>query len=151
MTSVRLRLLILALLPLVVLMPLLLWFAVNRWAANYDNLLTANVESDLRIAEQYLGQILTTTGRDVQALANSTRFASAASRSDNAFATFLKDERDTLGLDFLHYLPRETAMIEPQSWPVIANALQRCSITRMDIFSGAKLSEIDPGISARAR
>ena len=45
-----------------VLMPLLLLLAVNRWSANYDNLLITNVQSDLRIADQYLQRILTTTG-----------------------------------------------------------------------------------------
>ena len=52
--SVRLRLLALALLPLAVLMPLLLLLGMTRWTADYDEVLIANVESDLRIAEQYL-------------------------------------------------------------------------------------------------
>ena len=71
MKSVRLRLLILALLPLVVLMPALLAVAVGRWSANYDALLITNVETDLRVADQYVQRILTTTGGDVTALARS--------------------------------------------------------------------------------
>ncbi|MBZ0122989.1 MAG: two-component sensor histidine kinase, partial [Roseovarius sp.] len=78
MRSVRLRLLILALTPLMVLMPLLLALVVSRWSASYDALLIANVDSDLRIAEQYLGQILETTGKDVEGLAGSVGFARGA-------------------------------------------------------------------------
>ena len=51
--SVRLGLLLLALLPLAVLMPLLLTLAMARWNADYDAVLIAKVESDLRIAEQF--------------------------------------------------------------------------------------------------
>ena len=64
--SVRLRLLILALLPLIVLLPLLLGVGINRWAARYDALLIANVASDLRIAEQYLRRNLDSSETDVQ-------------------------------------------------------------------------------------
>ena len=52
--SVRLKLLVLALAPLGVLLPLLMFFAMARWTADYDELLIAKVDSDLRIAEQYL-------------------------------------------------------------------------------------------------
>lgn len=151
MTSVRLRLLILALLPLVVLMPLLLWFAVNRWAANYDNLLIANVESDLRIAEQYLQQILTTTGNDVEALATSTRFAATAGQSDTAFKQFLDAERAALDLDFLYYLPLGQAQRLQQTWPVIAAATRGGGATQIDIFSGEDLAKINPTLAHQAR
>lgn len=151
MTSVRLRLLILALLPLVVLLPLLLWFAVSRWAANYDNLLIANVESDLRIAEQYLDQILATTGGDVAALARSTRFREAMAGPGSGMAGFLDTERGALGLDFLYYLPEPSAQAAAETWPVIATALKGGSATEIDILSGERLAGIDPALAARAR
>ncbi len=150
MTSVRLRLLILALLPLVVLLPLLLWLAVSRWAANYDNLLIANVESDLRIAEQYLDQILSTTGGDVAALARSTRFQKAMDGPGPRMARFLDTERRGLGLDFLYYLPDAPAR-DAETWPVIATALKGGSATEIDILSGDQLAGVDPGLAARAR
>ena len=43
LASVRLRLLIMALLPLIVLMPLLLFLGMSRWSRDYDELLIANV------------------------------------------------------------------------------------------------------------
>ena len=151
MTSVRLRLLILALLPLVVLMPLLLALAVNRWSANYDNLLIENVESDLRIARQYLAQIIDTTGDDVDALARSVAFRDAAALPDPAFAAYLAERREALALDFLHYLPREPAREAGARWPVIAAATRGGRATAIDIFSGADLAALSPDLADRAR
>ena len=151
MTSVRLRLLILALLPLVVLLPLLLALAVGRWAANYDELLIRNVESDLRIAEQYLDQILETTGRDVAALARSAQLAQASGLSAQGFQAFLTSERARLGLDFLYHLPRPALKDAARAWPVIAAAKAGGNATEIDIFSPRHLRDIDPKLAARAR
>ncbi len=154
MTSVRLRLLILALLPLVVLMPLLLFVAVNRWSANFDNLLITNVASDLRIAEQYLQRILTTTGKDVQSLAQSRRFDEVARAQPGALAEFLTEQRAALGFDFLYYLPRSSAGPLAEAWPVIGAAVQGKAATEIDIFSPADLAALPqtgPDLAARAQ
>lgn len=151
MTSVRLRLLILALLPLMVLMPLLLAFAVNRWSSNYDDLLITNVESDLRIAEQYLQQILTTTGNDVQGLARSVDFRAAAGRSNAEFAAYLDRNRAALELDFLYYLPLGRARKAAEAWPVIKAANSGGAATEIDIFSGRDLRALSPELERRAR
>ncbi|MCR9146631.1 MAG: cache domain-containing protein [Rhodobacteraceae bacterium] len=151
MTSVRLRLLILALLPLVVLLPLLLTLAVGRWAANYDDLLIRNVESDLRIAEQYLGQILITTGRDVAALADSAQLEKATRLSPAGFQAFLTSERARLGLDFLYHLPRDKAAQAANDWPVIAAAQAGSKATEIDILTSRQLRDINPALAARAR
>lgn len=154
MTSVRLRLLILALLPLVVLMPLLLFVAVNRWSANFDNLLITNVASDLRIAEQYLQRILTTTGKDVQSLAQSRRFDEVARARPGALTEFLAEQRAALGFDFLYYLPRTSAGPLAEAWPVIGAAVQGKAATEIDIFSPADLAALPqtgPDLAARAQ
>ncbi len=151
MTSVRLRLLILALLPLVVLLPLLLTLAVGRWAANYDDLLIRNVESDLRIAKQYLQQILVTTGRDVAALARSAQLEQASGGSETAFQAFLTSERARLGLDFLYHLPADRVPQAARDWPVIAAAQTGGNATEIDIFHPGHLHEIDARLAARAR
>jgi two-component system NtrC family sensor kinase len=151
MTSVRLRLLILALLPLVVLMPALLAVAIGRWSANYDALLVTNVETDLRVADQYVQRILTTTGGDVTALARSLRFDRAL-RGGGGLRDFLEDERAALGLDFLYYLPRERA--RKTGWPVIARAAAGVAATEIDIFAPEvlrALPETGPELAARAR
>ena len=67
LSSVRLRLLVLALAPLIILMPLLLLIGMARWTADYDALLIANVESDLRIADQYLTRMMENASGQLQA------------------------------------------------------------------------------------
>ncbi|MDZ7708676.1 MAG: cache domain-containing protein [Roseovarius sp.] len=151
MKSVRLRLLFLALLPLVVLMPALLAVAVGRWSANYDALLITNVETDLRVADQYVQRILGTTGGDVTALARSLRFDRAL-REGADLPGFLAAERAALGLDFLYYLPRGAA--GNTGWPVINRAAAGVPATEIDIFAGADLAalpETGPDLATRAR
>jgi len=134
MTSVRLRLLILALLPLIVLMPALLWLGMTRWTADYDRVLIANVESDLRIAEQYLEQLKTRTGADLAAIAQSRQFA----RQDATRDAFLASEARAKGLDFLYFLPGERIELS-QRWPVILAAQNGETASALDIFSQAHL------------
>ena len=144
MNSVRFRLLILALAPMVVLMPLLLFLGMTRWTADYDEVLIANVESDLRIAEQYLSRLMVETGDQLQAVAGSVEFAQTP---PGGFAAFFADKRAALGLDFLYYLPRNAAA----GWPVIDSAAQGQGRTEIDIFPGAALTAISPDLAARAR
>lgn len=151
MRSVRLRLLILALTPLMVLMPLLLALVVSRWSASYDALLIANVDSDLRIAEQYLGQILETTGKDVEGLAGSVGFARAAGGDDAAFAAYLQERRVAMGLDFLVHLPPARAREAAMRWPVIASAGRGQGATHIDILDSDDLAAISPALADRAR
>jgi two-component system, NtrC family, sensor kinase len=147
--SVRLRLLILALLPLVVLLPLMLAVGINRWTARYDALLIANVASDLRIAEQYLQRLLDRSETDVQGLANSVTFASALSARGPAFDRLLESYRTRLGLDFLTYLPRDAAGQNP--WPVVQSALQGGSRSAIDIFPMSELRAISEPLALLAR
>jgi len=149
MKSVRLRLLILALLPLVVVMPLLLMAGMNRWATQFDALLITNVESDLRIAEQYLQRILTISGNDVQALARSVEFRDALS-DEVELSEVLKRYRNSLGLDFLTYLPATEARAEADKWPVIAVALQGGSQTAIDIFGREDLAAVSQALADQA-
>lgn len=151
MNSVRLRLLILALLPLVVLMPLLLVLAISRWSANYDDVLIANVASDLRIAEQYMQQILVTTGGDVESLARSVDFQSAAALPNEGFTAYLEKQREVLQLDFLYYLPLGKAREVAATWPVIRAAAGGKSGSEIDIFSGEDLAALAPDLAKKAR
>ncbi|WP_299693738.1 cache domain-containing protein [uncultured Tateyamaria sp.] len=145
MNSVRLRLLILALAPMVVLMPLLLFLGMTRWTADYDEVLIANVESDLRIAEQYLSRLMVETGDELQAVAGSVEFAQTP---PEGFDAFFEDKRAALELDFLYYLPRRDVT---DTWPVIVSAGQGQGRTEIDIFSGAALVAISPDLATRAR
>lgn len=151
MTSVRLRLLFLALAPLVLLMPLLLLLGMTRWTSDYDKVLIANVESDLRIAEQYLARIMTATGDELKGVAESAEFARILGEGQNAEAAFFRQKRDELELDFLYYLPEDRAIGHAARWPVIATALDGRSDTQIDIFSGSDLAGFPGDLAGRAR
>lgn len=101
MRSVRWRLLLIALLPLVVLLPLLLGVTMVRWINRYDDLLIAKVASDLRVAEQYFGRIEATQAAAVAAVAQSVGFAEALASGDEHLRGFLEQQRQEIGLDFL--------------------------------------------------
>ena len=103
MKSVRLHLLVLALLPLVVLIPTLLTFGMARWTASFNALLITNVASDLRIAEQYLQRIMAQSSSDIQAIAGSVSFAQAR-KKPAALERYLDEQRQRLGWDFLYHL-----------------------------------------------
>ncbi|WP_425050282.1 sensor histidine kinase [Psychromarinibacter sp. S121] len=145
--SVRLRLLTLALAPLVVLMPLLLMLGFARWTADYDRVLIANVESDLKIAEQYLSTLVERTGTDVRSLSRSTEFRTALAMGGDMLAPLLAAQMQTLRLDFLYYLPGNAV----SDWPVIDAALDGRVATRIDLFGPDDLSAIDPALADRAR
>lgn len=143
MTTVRLRLLILALLPLIVLMPFLLWLGGTRWTADYDRVLIANVQSDLRIAEQYLLRIMEGTGSELTSMAASTGFASALNNGPGARDEFLAAQRAALNLDFLYFLPQ--APPSGTAWPVIRSALTGQNATEIDIFSAEDMAILPDG------
>ena len=72
--SVRFRLLAIALLPMLVILPLLLGVAIYRWNVRFDATLISKVNGDLTIAHQYLARILEKTGVQIRALSLSARF-----------------------------------------------------------------------------
>ncbi|WP_300519806.1 cache domain-containing protein [Aliiroseovarius sp.] len=148
MKSVRFKLLILALLPLMVLMPLLLLLAQSRWTADYDALLTAKVDSDLRIAEQHLGRIMTSTGDRVQAVAGSDEMRIRLAAGQAAVESFLAERAEALQLDFFYYLPAED-IGEEARWPVVAQALAGQQTAQIDIFPAEVLARF-PGLADRA-
>ncbi len=151
MSTVRLRLLILALLPLIVLMPLLLLLGMTRWSADYDKVLIANVESDLRIAEQYLARLMTETGTDLLGVAESTEFSSLLDRPVTAQNAYFSTKRDAFELDFLYFIPRGDAETAARKWPVIRTALNGMANTQIDIFSTTDLEELSDDLAAQAR
>jgi two-component system NtrC family sensor kinase len=149
--SVRLRLLVLALIPLIVLMPLLLLLGMGRWTSDYDKVLIANVESDLRIAEQYLAQLMAGTGDDLHGVADSSELARVLDQNPEMTNAYLIDKRQALGLDFLYYLPEDEAQTLAQQWPVIASGLRKDGDTQIDIFGAPSLQALRPHLAKRAR
>lgn len=155
--SIRFRLLAIALLPTLVILPLLLGIAIVRWNAKFDALLITKVNGDLTIAHQYLSRILENTGEHIQALALSAAFRdTAGSGKAPALPGFLEKSRQTLGLDFLMLVddqgrPIDTTGQAHGDWPVVATALGGASSTAIDIFSNEQLAAISPALADRAR
>jgi len=160
--SVRFRLLAIALLPTLVILPLLLGVAIAQWNEKFNNTLRTKVNGDLIIAHQYLARILEYTGEHVRAIGLSAEFRDVASReSTPALTQLLETSRHALGLDFVYLvspggrivasappLPSDAVSVE---WPVVASALAGTSRTAIDIFDAAQLAEISPELAERAR
>ncbi|MET0706890.1 MAG: two-component sensor histidine kinase, partial [Tardiphaga sp.] len=133
--SVRFRLLAIALLPMLVILPLLLGVAVARWNEKFNATLISKVNGDLTIAHQYLARMLEYTSEHLQALGLSARFRDVAATEDHAGLTrLLENSRKTLELDFL-YLTNEAGKLIASSprislpsirsdWPVVLSALK---------------------------
>ncbi|MEP3245533.1 MAG: cache domain-containing protein [Sneathiella sp.] len=150
MKSVRLRLLLLALLPLVVLLPVFLGTAMVRWADKFDTLLIAKVASDLRIAEQYLQRILKVSGDEMTALSESVSFQSASNAGSVDMWHYLEANRIRLGLDFLKLVSLEELRESQRYESIIVDGLHKKTTTSIDIFSRSELDWLAPDLSARA-
>lgn len=144
--SVRHRLLAIALLPTLVILPLLLGGAMLRWSAKFDDLLITKVNSDLTVARQYLTRILETTDDRLRALGASSDFAQMPDRAA-AMDVWRKD----LGLDYL-YLAESTGRVLSVSpafgMPQVDLAKTG---TGIDILPNAILAAISPDLAQRAR
>jgi two-component system NtrC family sensor kinase len=155
--SIRFRLLAIALLPTLVILPLLLGIAITRWNAKFDALLITKVNGDLTIAHQYLSRILENTGEHIQALAVSAAFRDTVGSGEvPAVPAFLEESRQKLGLDFLMLVDRQGQPIRAAgqaqgAWPVVISALDGTSSTAIDIFSNEQLTALSPALAERAR
>ncbi|MBV2183157.1 MAG: cache domain-containing protein [Rhizobium sp.] len=160
--SIRYRLLAIALLPTLVILPLLLVATMARWESKFDALLTSKVNADLTIAHQYLARILENTGEHLSALTGSVAFQEATMRDDGAeLAAYLEENRTRLGLDFLFLMRRDGEALQPvglsrqaglrTDWPVLDAALAGEPKTAIDIFSTEELAAISPELAARAQ
>ena len=149
--SLRHRLLLLALLPLAVVLPVLL-LILAVWGGDYFNrLLVTKVQSDLSVAQSYYERVTDSIGLTVHGMANSQRFLQLIPPHARALpASVLDSAREELGLDFLRFLPVDRANSMAAAWPVLASALEGYSRTETDIFSAHDLREIQPGLAERA-
>ncbi|MFI0845078.1 cache domain-containing protein [Mesorhizobium sp. IMUNJ 23232] len=159
--SIRFKLLAIALLPTLVILPLLLGITIVRWNAKFDATLITKVNGDLTIAHQYLSRILENTGEHIAALGNSARFRDVTAEDAAAMSDLLETSRRDLGLDFLYLADRDGAVLasapvlampSPKNdWPVIVAAFSGKSSTAIDIFDNAELAGISSALAERAR
>jgi len=159
--SVRYRILAIALLPTLVILPLLLGVTMARWNTKFDALLISKVNGDLTIAHQYLARILENTGEHVVALGNSTQFQENVAADRRKLEQFLEVSRHELGLDFLFLIDAQgrVSAAAPGShddglrldWPVIAKARSGAAASAIDIFSQNELAGLVPALAERAK
>ncbi len=161
MRSVRFRLLVIAILPMLVVMPLLLAATFSQWSAKFDDLLIAKVNGELTIAHQYVENILENSENRVKALGNSAVFADIiVGQNLDAIDTFLEIQRRELGLDFL-YIADATGTYSSDmdnryfnhfsKWLVVQSALNGDARTEIDLFSGADLTVFSQDLASLAR
>ncbi len=160
--SVRFRLLAIALLPMLVILPLLLGVAIYRWNAKFDATLISKVNGDLTIAHQYLARILEKTGVQIRALSLSARFQEVlAPDARGTLRDLLEETRKVIGRDVLYLTNSRGDVLasspplqrRPRSdWPIIVSALSgQVPATGIDIFGNDELAAISPVLAERAR
>ncbi len=158
--SVRMRLLVIAILPMLVVMPLFIGVVVLNWSNRFDNLLIAKVNGELTIAHQYLARLRERASEQVKAMGASASFAATlAGGSEREMADFLDAERRRYGFDFLYYIDDRGRMItappfrkatEPRKWPVVQSALNGQIATEIDIFEAPDFNAISEELAQRA-
>ena len=156
--SVRTRLLMIALLPMLLLMPVFGAVIILNWSARFDELLLAKVNGELTIAHQHLGALKERAFENVQALGASAAFVQAT--QNNQLPEFLEQQRKKYGFDFLYHLSHEGSVVSAQSvsapvfpayWPIVQWALLGEGGTEIDIFDTQVLTEISPQLAERAK
>jgi two-component system NtrC family sensor kinase len=154
--SVRLKLLAIALAPLLIALPLLL-LALTAWTDfAYDRLLRTKVRADLAVARGYFGQVLAEVGAGTRgvAISHALHEALRAARArqsreprrplldDPALLDGLERERARLGLDFL--------VLRPANDPLAAPAQATGTAARLVVWSPEQLGAHAPALVARA-
>ncbi len=145
--SVRLKLLAIALLPMLVLLPILLGATVMRWAGKTDDLLIVKANGDLTIAHEYLGHLIASSGERLATVSESAAFQAAL--ASGQVGPLIERERAALGLDFLYIARAEDS--GAKGWPVIEAALQGRVDSAIDLFDAETLTRISPLLAERAR
>ncbi len=143
--SVRVRLLVIALLPMLVLLPVLLGGTIWRWSGKIDDILINKVTGDLTIADQYLARLIEMSGERIDAVARSVDLNAALEAGRGA--AYFEEERERLGLDFLRIArpgPQEEA------WPVISAAFDGQWRSAVDVLDAEALNALAPDLAARA-
>lgn len=158
-SSVRFKLLVIVLSPIVVALPLLGGLIVYWGESYYDRLIRYKVVSDLAIANQYFERVVEGYRRGVDAFASSSRLAGALGRPE-AVEKLLEAERIRIGADYLHLLDARGQVRAPAAareragsrafWPVVRSAIAGRPHAGVDVFTAQQLEEIDPALARRA-
>lgn len=162
--SIRYRLLVIALVPMLLVLPALLAIGISRWNDRFDAVTIAKVNDDLTIARQYFSRILENTENKLVAIGESERFRQLLRAGDGAEGTFpvyLEAIAQHGGFDFLYVVADDGAILAGDKaatpatvrwdWPVVVSALAGQSKTAIDVFAGSELAALSPQVAERAR
>lgn len=149
--SVRVRLLVIALLPMLVLLPIMLGSTMMRWSGKIDNILITKVNGDLTIANQFLARLLENSGERLDAIAKSVAMQNALGTPDST-AGFLEQKRREMKLDFLYLTDGEAGPngFDVSNWPVVQKAIDGPWQSAVDILAPSELEALSPGLAQRA-
>lgn len=142
-----------ALLPVLLVLPLLLWVTVSNLSKRFDDVLTAKVRSELTIADQHLDGLMTARLAAISALGQSRAIADLDPDGPQ-MQSFLQEQRKEMGLDFLMLLPRgggAFAAYQSGDWPVLQAARAGRAEVAIDVFSPQQLGGISQALQERAR
>ncbi|MBL0420110.1 cache domain-containing protein [Ramlibacter sp. AW1] len=142
--SVRRKLLAMALLPLVVVLPLLVAVLV-LWAERaYDGLLISKVRSDLAVAHGYFDQVVAEVGGGTESVAQSHALHRLMARGETAgVSELLARQRQELGLDFL-------TLAAPGD-PGWAGQSAGGRAARLAVIDGVHVARVAPHLAERIR
>ncbi|ODM45831.1 two-component sensor histidine kinase [Ruegeria sp. PBVC088] len=149
--SVRVRLLVIALVPMLILLPLLLGSTVLRWSGKVDDTLITKVNGDLTIANQYLLRLVENSGERLASMTASAAFRDTVDDPE-AREALLSEARQRMGLDFLYLTDGQTSPngFAPSTWPVILDALEGEWHSAIDILSAEDLDALSGGLATKA-
>ena len=160
--SVRYRLLAIALVPMLLVLPVLLGIGIWSWMRALDELKISKVADDLTIAQQYLQKLTEGAGNSVVAVSESHAFHEALFSGDNAaLSAVLRGAASRHGFDFLYLVDSGGQVIasdiaspeaKPRAdWPIIAAAQSGQAEVGLDVFTAEELAAIAPALAERAR
>lgn len=141
--------LVIALLPALILLPMVLAYTVKSWIDRLDDVLIDKVAGELTIAHQHLAGLLNGRRTGIEALGQSAEFA-AAQGDEAELTALLEARRESLGLDFLNFLPASENG-DASRWPVVKAAFAGRSSAEIDIFHVDELAQLSPALAERAR
>ena len=157
-SSVRHKLLVMALLPLLVVLPLLV-AAVTLWGnAAFDRLLITKVRSDLAVARGYFTQVLGDVGSGTQSVADShALFQAISAQNPNLLQQILASARARQGLDFLN-LYRADGKFLSADWLSEGLHTERVTLAdngdrqaRLSMMRADELRALAPALAGRLR
>jgi len=153
--SVRSKLLLVALVPFLTVLPIL-FFLIFYWGIGYyDRLLTFKVSSDLAVAHEYFIHVRERVGLDIASLGDSHPLVTTADTgNETALQQLLAERQQAFGLDFLNFLEPDGRIKASSSiwntrqkpneavWPVVLQAMRGQNGTAIDLYSEAQLRGI---------